>query len=100
MGVAFHDFKICARPVASAFAATNACAGKKTATLKHGQSATLTLTLSKSGQYEFLCSVTGHAAAGIKGLLGVGGVVRASEEARAAAAGGGPPTIDVTTTKP
>jgi uncharacterized cupredoxin-like copper-binding protein len=88
MGVAYHDFKICAKPVASAAVATNACTGKKTPTLKHGQSATLTLTLSKSGKYEFLCSVTGHALAGMKGLLGIGVAVTASEQKTAAKAGG------------
>jgi uncharacterized cupredoxin-like copper-binding protein len=72
-GLAFHDFKLCTAPVASA--AANACAGKVTKILKHGQSATLTVTLTKTGKYEFLCTVTGHAAAGMKGLVGIGTVV-------------------------
>jgi uncharacterized cupredoxin-like copper-binding protein len=110
MGVAFHNFKLCAKPVASADAATNACTGKATAILKHGQSATLTLTLSKSGKYEFLCTVSGHAAAGMKGLLGIGVPVASAEEKIAATAGstgstGGTgstptPTTTPTTTKP
>src|SRR5262245_24810786 len=69
-GLGIHNFKICTTPVASS--AKNACVGKATAMLKSGQLATLTVVLTKVGKYEFLCSVTGHAAAGMKGLLGVG----------------------------
>jgi uncharacterized cupredoxin-like copper-binding protein len=50
-----HDFKI---------------AGKKTAMLKNGKAATLKVTL-KKGKYPFLCTVPGHAAAGMKGTLTV-----------------------------
>ena len=97
LGAGWHNFQICARPVATAASAKNACVGKKTAILKHGQSALLTVALSKSGMYEFLCSVTGHAAAGMKGVLGVGVTVTAAEQkaaspagsVRAPAAGGG-----------
>ena len=70
VGLGFHNFKICTTPVATA--AKNSCVGKATAILKNGQKATLTVVLTKSGKYEFLCSVPGHAAAGMKGLLGVG----------------------------
>jgi uncharacterized cupredoxin-like copper-binding protein len=48
-----HDFKI---------------AGKKTKMLKHNQTATLTVTL-KKGKYTYLCTVPGHAAAGMKGTF-------------------------------
>jgi uncharacterized cupredoxin-like copper-binding protein len=87
VGAAFHNFKICATPVASAAAAAakNSCAGKATPTLKKGQSATLTVTLSRSGTYEFLCAVTGHAAAGMKGLLGIGVAVSAADQKAASA---------------
>ena len=51
-----HDFKI---------------AGKKTAALKAGKKATLTVTITKPGKYQFLCTVTGHAAAGMKGTFTV-----------------------------
>ncbi len=64
-----HDFKICATPVTKLTA--NACVGKVTPMLAKGKSATLTLTL-KKGQYEFLCTVPGHASAGMKGAIGVG----------------------------
>ena len=86
LGVAFHNFKICTIPVPSAAGARDSCFGKSTPTLKHGQSATLTVALSLAGKYEFLCTVTGHAAAGMKGLVGVGVAVAASEEKTAATA--------------
>jgi len=89
MGVAFHNFKICTIPVPGAAGAKNVCFGKGTPILKHGQSATLTVTFSLAGKYEFLCTVTGHAAAGMKGLLGVGVAVATSEEKEAATAGNG-----------
>ena len=50
-----HDFKI---------------AGKKTPLLKPGKSATLSVTL-KKGSYPYLCTVPGHAAAGMKGTFTV-----------------------------
>lgn len=49
-----HDFKI---------------AGKKTALLSGGKSATLTVTLKKGKSYPYLCTVPGHAAAGMKGVF-------------------------------
>jgi uncharacterized cupredoxin-like copper-binding protein len=84
MGVAFHNFRICARPVANMSSVPNACVGKGTATLKHGQSATFTVAIAKTGVYEFLCTVVGHAAAGMKGLLGVGVAVTAAQQKTAA----------------
>jgi uncharacterized cupredoxin-like copper-binding protein len=54
-GAISHDFKI---------------AGKKTVMLKTGKAATLKATL-KAGKYAFLCTVPGHAAAGMKGTLTV-----------------------------
>jgi uncharacterized cupredoxin-like copper-binding protein len=70
LGFAFHDFKICTTPVSTA--ARNTCVGKATKILKDGQTATLTVILEKNGKYEYLCAVPGHAAAGMKGLIGVG----------------------------
>jgi uncharacterized cupredoxin-like copper-binding protein len=46
-------------------------AGKKTAQLAAGKSAKLTVTFSKAGNYPYLCTVPGHAAAGMKGTLKV-----------------------------
>jgi uncharacterized cupredoxin-like copper-binding protein len=62
-----HDFEICSAPSASN---GNACKGTTTPMLSHGQSASLTVTL-KKGLYEYLCTVTGHAQAGMKGVLEV-----------------------------
>ena len=52
-----HDFKI---------------AGKKTKTLKAGQKTTLQVTFPKKGAISFLCTLPGHAQAGMKGKFGVG----------------------------
>jgi uncharacterized cupredoxin-like copper-binding protein len=63
-----HDFKICSSNKGGAL---NACAGKVTPMLTPGTKKTLTVTLTKPGTYEYLCAVSGHAAAGMKGLLKV-----------------------------
>jgi uncharacterized cupredoxin-like copper-binding protein len=49
-----HDFKI---------------NGKKTPMLKPGKSASLTVTLKKGKKYSYICTVPGHAAAGMKGTF-------------------------------
>ena len=63
-----HDFKICA---SSKGGTANACTGKTTKQLNTGSSATLTYTFKTKGTYEYLCTVPGHAAAGMKGDLKV-----------------------------
>jgi uncharacterized cupredoxin-like copper-binding protein len=55
-GTIDHNFKI---------------AGKKTALLKAGKSTTLKITFKKAGKFPFMCTVAGHAAAGMKGTLTV-----------------------------
>jgi uncharacterized cupredoxin-like copper-binding protein len=55
-GTLSHDFKI---------------AGKKTPLIAKGKSATLKVTFKKAGKYPYLCTVPGHAAAGMKGTLTV-----------------------------
>jgi uncharacterized cupredoxin-like copper-binding protein len=64
-----HTFKICKRKAKTDKA--NKCAGKVTKLLKKGATATVKIKLRK-GTYEFLCTVAGHAAAGMKGMVGVG----------------------------
>jgi uncharacterized cupredoxin-like copper-binding protein len=51
-----HDFKI---------------AGKRTRLLAPGKSATLTVVFKKAGKYRYICTVPGHAAAGMNGKLRV-----------------------------
>jgi uncharacterized cupredoxin-like copper-binding protein len=80
-----HNFKLCTSAVTSSKA--NSCAGKVTKALEPGASATLTVTLKKTGKYEFLCTIPGHAGAGMKGLLGIG-VQLTATPAPVAVAGG------------
>ena len=49
-----HDFKI---------------AGKKTPSLKAGKLSTLKVVFKKAGKYPYLCTLPGHAAGGMKGVL-------------------------------
>ncbi len=55
-GTIDHNFKI---------------AGKKTAMIKAGKSATLKVTFKKAGKFPFICTLEGHAIAGMKGTLTV-----------------------------
>jgi uncharacterized cupredoxin-like copper-binding protein len=55
-GVLPHDFSI---------------NGKKTTLLSGGGTATLKVTFLKAGKFPYQCTVTGHAAAGMKGTLTV-----------------------------
>ena len=63
-----HTFKLCSgrnKPL------VNSCTGRSTAQISPGQSATLRVTVLLKGSYEYLCTVPGHAAGGMKGLLKV-----------------------------
>ena len=53
-GKSTHDFKI---------------AGKVTKKLKPGSTATLKVTFKKAGKFQYLCTVPGHAAAGMMGTF-------------------------------
>ena len=90
-----HTFRICTTPRASA--AANTCTGKTTRLLKAGQSQTLTVTL-KKGKYEFVCTLPGHAAAGMKGLIGVGVKVTAPPKPTTTTPTATTPTKTTTTT--
>lgn len=54
VGALDHDFKI---------------KGKKTRVLSSGERSTLQVTFTRSGRYQFLCTIPGHAAAGMKGTF-------------------------------
>ena len=56
VGEVVHDFKI---------------AGKKTPYYTTGQSGVLKVAITKPGRYPFVCTVPGHIAAGMKGVLTV-----------------------------
>jgi len=59
---------------------------KKTKSLLPGQSQTIVVKFTKKGKYAFLCTIPGHASAGMKGVFGVG------------VAAGPQPTVSTTTT--
>ena len=63
-GALAHTLRICASPKGGS---ANACAGKVTKLIGHGESVALTYTFRSKGTYEYLCTVPGHAAAGMKG---------------------------------
>ena len=95
-----HDFKVCTRSVAVTKA--NSFTGKVTKRLNAGESATLTVVL-KKGTFEYLCTVPGHAAAGMKGLVGIGVKVTAPTGGTTSPGpivGGGTTTTATTTTTP
>jgi uncharacterized cupredoxin-like copper-binding protein len=56
VGHVLHDFKI---------------AGKKTPLIRPGKTSNLVVTFKKKGKYAYLCTVPGHAAAGMKGVFTV-----------------------------
>jgi uncharacterized cupredoxin-like copper-binding protein len=63
-----HDFKLCSKrnqPLA------NTCTGRGTKQINPGQTTTLRVSILLKGAYEYLCTVPGHAAGGMKGFLKV-----------------------------
>ena len=56
VGHVLHDFSI---------------TGKKTPLIQPGKTATLAVTFKKKGKYPYLCTVPGHAQAGMKGVFTV-----------------------------
>ena len=93
-----HTFAICLKATT---AAPNACVGTKKVTklLQSGQTATITVKLAK-GTYEYLCTFPGHAAAGMKGLIGVGTTVTAAQVKKAIKAAATTTASTTTTTTP
>ena len=76
-----HTFAICLKATT---AAPNACVGAKKVTklLQSGGTQTITVKLAK-GTYEYICTFPGHAAAGMKGLIGVGTTMTAAQVKKA-----------------
>jgi uncharacterized cupredoxin-like copper-binding protein len=97
-GLGFHTFKFCTTPVKTA--AKNTCVGKVTKTLKPNQTASFTVTIKKAGKYEYLCSIPGHAAGGMKGLIGFGVKVPVAPKPPTTTAGGGGGTTTTTPSGP
>ena len=64
-----HDFKFCSSRSSSLVA--NTCTGRSSKMISPGQSTTLRVTALLKGTYEYLCTVPGHAAGGMKGLFKV-----------------------------
>jgi uncharacterized cupredoxin-like copper-binding protein len=62
-----HDFKVCSSNTGNLTATT--CKGRATPLVSPGASNTLRVTFLRTGTYEYLCTVPGHAAAGMKGLI-------------------------------
>ena len=67
-GMLPHGFELCA---SNKGGTANACTGKTTAMIVPGQTVKLTVAVAKPGTYEYLCTVSGHAASGMKGDLKV-----------------------------
>ena len=63
-----HDFKLCSKASSSL---GNSCNGRSSGQISPGQSKTLRVSVLRKGTYEYLCTVPGHAAGGMKGLLKV-----------------------------
>ncbi len=84
-GLLTHTFKICASAKGGS---ANACVGRVTPILKHGKSWLLTVILTK-GTHEYICTIPGHAAGGMKGVLGVGVTATAPSTSSGASATGG-----------
>ena len=66
-----HDFKLCSSPKGTT--KPNTCAGKSTPMLSPGAMGfkSLIVTLKAKGTYEYMCTVPGHAAGGMKGVFKV-----------------------------
>ena len=63
-----HDFKLCSKASSSL---GNSCNGRSSGQISPGQSKTLRVSVLRKGSYEYLCTLPGHAAGGMKGLLKV-----------------------------
>jgi len=64
-----HRFEVCAKPLFGILA--DACRGTATAVIAPGKSASLLVTFERSGTYEYLSSIAGQAAEGMRGTIGI-----------------------------
>ena len=67
-GLLPHTFKICSAPNRPL---VDTCNGTGSQMLSPGTGTSMTVSLLRKGSYEYLCTVPGHAAAGMKGILKV-----------------------------
>jgi uncharacterized cupredoxin-like copper-binding protein len=67
-GVLTHTFKLCSKASSSL---ANSCTGRSSGNISPGKTATLRVSVLLKGTYEYLCTVPGHAASGMKGLIKV-----------------------------
>jgi uncharacterized cupredoxin-like copper-binding protein len=65
-GILPHTFKVCSSPDKPS---VNTCNGTGSQILSPGTGTSMTITFLRKGTYEYLCSIPGHAAAGMKGTL-------------------------------
>jgi uncharacterized cupredoxin-like copper-binding protein len=63
-----HTFQLCSK---SSSSLANTCRGRSSGSINPGKTGTLRVTVLLKGTYEYLCTLPGHAAAGMKGLLKV-----------------------------
>jgi len=71
-----HDLKLCSTPLAASMKSVanlpNSCKGTGSALADpQGSAVTLKVTFKTKGNYEYLCTVSGHADGGMKGILKV-----------------------------
>jgi plastocyanin len=67
-GLLPHTFKVCSAPNRPL---VDTCNGTGSQMLSPGSGTSMSVTLLRTGSYEYLCTVPGHAAAGMKGILKV-----------------------------
>ncbi len=97
-GALAHQFKVCTTALRSAM--LNACRGTSTTLLKPGQSASLTVTFTHRGTYEYLSGIVAQAVKGMKGLIGIGVSLPTAAPAPTTTPSSAPPTTTTTMAPP
>ena len=75
-----HQFTVCSYPSSGAFG--SACTGKGTKTLAPGETATLKVTFTKAGSYEYLSGLDAQALQGMRGLVTIKGATGVTTTAK------------------